>query len=476
MAGTFMIGETKTRPGGYFNISKKGNSSLAGAVNGITGILFKADWGPLNEAVELEAGDGYESTFGSGGTTDAIGLAFEGGARTAVCCRIGNGGTQGNIKLKLSSADTDAVSITAKYVGAKEFTVSIKDKLADDTQRECIIYTGTKEFEKVSFDKSDEDEVAALVAAFADSINFSVEGLKTTEDAPVTGKLAAVTQEAMTPGKNPESTLQDYSNGLAALEPYFMNTVCVDTEDTAVHGLLDSFLDRIFDMGQLSVGVVAEKKSVDLAGRQANAAAFNSEKIIYVLNSAVTSTAYGEIEGYQTAAKIAGMVAGCASNTSLTHTVLDKVTELRETMTPTQMTKAEQSGCLVLSVNTDKQVWIDNAINTLVTPADNQDDGWKKIRRTKTRYEMIKRMNDQADSLVGKVDNDKNGRATIISQLQGIGDAMIEEGKLVSCSVTESATYVADGDSCWFVIDVIDKDSAEHIYLMYQFRFSTQEE
>ena len=478
MAGTFMIGETKVRPGGYFNIQKKGDNASAGAVNGITGILFKADWGPINEVVELSVGDGYESTFGNGGTTDAIGLAFEGGTKTAYCCRVGNGGTPGNIKLKLASEDTEAVSITAKYAGAKAFTVSIKDKLADDTQRECIIYTGTKEFEKVSFAKSDDDEVAALVSAFADSKNFSVEQLKTSDDpsVPVEGKLAAITQEAMTAGTNPTATLEDYSNGLALLEAYFVNTVCVDTEDTAVHGLLDSWLDRIFDMGQLSVGVVAESKSIDLADRQAHAAAFNTEKMVYVLNSAASSTTYGEIEGYQTAAKIAGMIAGCAANSSLTHTVLDKITALREVLTPTQMTKAEQSGCLVLSINTDKQVWIDNAINTLVTLADNQDDGWKKIRRTKTRYEMIKRMNDQADSLVGKVDNDKNGRATIISQLQGIGDSMIEEGKLVSCNVAESSTYTADGDSCWFVIDVIDKDSAEHIYLMYQFRFSTQEE
>lgn len=53
---------------------------------------------------------------------------------------------------------------------------------------------------------------------------------------------------------------------------------------------------------------------------------------------------------------------------------------------------------------------------------------------------------------------------------------MIEEGKLVAATVAESTEYIADGDSCWFVIDVIDKDSAEHIYLFYKFGFSTREE
>ena len=42
--------------------------------------------------------------------------------------------------------------------------------------------------------------------------------------------------------------------------------------------------------------------------------------------------------------------------------------------------------------------------------------------------------------------------------------------------MTESSAYKADGDSAWFDIDVIDKDSMEHIYLTFLFRFSTNEE
>jgi len=82
-------------------------------------------------------------------------------------------------------------------------------------------------------------------------------------------------------------------------------------------------------------------------------------------------------------------------------------------------------------------------------------------------------MNVTSDNLVGKVDNDKNGRATVISQLQAVGNSMVSEGKLTSCTVAESSVYTADGDSAWFEISVIDKDSMEHIYLTYKFQFST---
>ena len=165
-----------------------------------------------------------------------------------------------------------------------------------------------------------------------------------------------------------------------------------------------------------------------------------------------------------------------SAGSSLTHTVINGFSELLERLTNTDLIAAEKKGCLVLSYNKEKQVWIDNAINTLITPADNQDDGWKKIRRVKTRFELIRRINTTTDDLIGKVDNDNNGRATVISQIQGVADSMREEGKLMACTVTESSVYRADGDSAWFDMDVIDKDSMEHIYLTFRFRFSTNEE
>ena len=469
MAGTFILGETKVRPGSYFNIQKKGGNAAAGIMNGVTAIIFKADFGPLNTAVELSAEDGYEQTFGTGLTTDAIREAIAGGAKTIIACRVGNGGTQGTVNLKDEDGEV-ALSIMAKYPGDKDFTVTIREKLSDSTLKECIFYTGTTEFEKVEF-VSGEGEAKALVDALASSKNFKAE-LKEGKESAL---LEIVSQSAFTKGTNPQTTTGDYSNAFAQVEPYEFNTICLDTEDTEIHLLLQSFVNRIFDAGSLAQAVVAEKHTVELETRIKHAAAFNDEKMNYVLNARVDEQGT-TIDGYQTAARIAGMIGAVAANSSLTHTVISGFTEILEKLTNTDMISAEKRGCIVLSYNKAKQVWIDNAINTLITPADNQDDGWKKIRRVKTRFELIRRINTTTDDLVGKVDNDNNGRATVISQIQGVGDSMREEGKLIACAVTESSAYKADGDSAWFDIDVIDKDSMEHIYLTFLFRFSTNEE
>jgi len=465
MAGMFTVGEIKVRPGAYSNLQKVGENTIAGSIDGTTAVLFRADWGPLNKPIELSPAEGYEKIYGTALTTDIIEQVIKGGASKIIACRIGSGGSASSVSL-MNNSNEEVVRLTSKYEGAREFTVTVKEKLSDPTQKECIIHNGTREFEKVEFSKGPK-EADNLVAAFSSASHF----VATAQSSASSFEVVNIAQAIFTGGTNSLVTAQSYSDGFSALEAENWNTICVDTEDTGVHILLASFLERIFQMGQLCLGVVAEKRSVDLEDRMSHAATFNSEKMHYIVNPAVETTD-GDIDGYKTAARIAGMIAACPSNRSLTHTIISGVVRLNELITPTQIIKAETMGCIVLTTNSNNQIWIDSAINTLVTPNEEQDEGWKKIRRTKTRYELVTRAVTQADNLVGKVDNDANGRATIVGQVQGIGTAMVEEGKLISCKVKEG-TQTSEGDTCYFDIDAIDKDSAERIYLTFKYRFST---
>ena len=250
---------------------------------------------------------------------------------------------------------------------------------------------------------------------------------------------------------------EDYANAFDQIEAYPFNTICLDTDDASIHLLLQAFLNRIFEAGSLAQAVVAENHTVDLEDRMMHAAAFNDEKMNYVLNAWINEQGT-EIDGYQTAARIAGMIGAVPANSSLTHAVINGFSEILEKLKNTDINLAEKKGCIVLSLNSKKQVQIDSAINTLVTLAENQEEGWKKIRRVKTRFELIRRLSEVNDDLVGKVDNDKNGRETVLSQMQGVGNDMVTEGKLVSFTVKLSTSYTADKDSAWYEYDVIDKD------------------
>ena len=468
MAGYFTIGETKIRPGAYFNVQARGSEVIPGAVDGVVAILFKAKMGPLEKAIEISSDDDYTKIFGDGLTTDAIREAIYGGASKIIAVRLGTGGTAAEKELE---AATGKLVVTAKYVGAESYSVTVRAKLTDSSKKEIIFYRGTSQLEMFEIAATG-DEVAAAVAACADSQYFTVAASESPAGA---GVITNVSQAALTGGADPTVANAQYSAGLTALEPYFFNVLTIDTEDASVQALVQAYLERIYRNGSFGVTVFAPLSTLTKAQRNSAAAGFNGANIAYIVNPNV-GTENGDLYGYQVAAYFAGLIAAKPANQSIMHTVVPHYTSLNDRYTPTEIEEAEASGCLVLDVNNNDEVWVDNAINTLVHPDDSQDDGWKKIRRTKTRYELLYRANQAADNLAGKVDNDNNGRMTIMAAIQKVGDAMIGEGKLNACLVTPTTKVVTDGDTCGFDINVIDKDSAEHIYLIYYFQFSTNVE
>ena len=462
MAGFFSVGEKKVRPGAYFNVQT--NDALTnGAVDGVVAVLFRATMGPLGVVRELEAADGYAKIYGTGGTTDAMREAIYGGALRIVACRVGTGGTAASVQL---TAATGKLQITAKNVGAATYKVTVRTKLVDTTKKEIVFYVDDTEIEKYSFTAGD-DEVAAAIAAVPANSLFALEAVSSGA-----GVITNVTQTALTGGVDPTVNNAAYSAAIEEIEKYFFNVIVVDTEDATVHALVAAFLNRIYDAGQFGMAVLAPLSTATVSARAAAAAAFNAENIIYPVNPSAYD---GEtlLSGYQVAAYIGGLVASTPANMSVTHVAMDRYTAVGEILTNSEIEEVEESGCVVLTSNNAGTVWLDNAVNTLITPDGNHDAGWKKIRRVKARYELLYRANNAADELVGQVDNDVNGRATIMSQIQAACNDMVDEGKLQYADVTESTTVRADGDTCGFDIDVIDLDSAEHIYLTYYFRFST---
>lgn len=471
--GTFTIGETKVRPGEYHRFENAGGISTAGARNGIVAGVIRANWGPLGSIVVCEPSTDIKAIYGSGETEDMITEMFKGGSSKGYFVRCGTGGTCGTITLTDDATSAvDAITITAKYVGNRAFTASIRDSLINDSKRECIIYDGTAEFEKVTFAKNPtEGEAAALAAAFAASSNFKAEVV-----AKGSGKLAATTQKAFTAGTNPTVSNDAYSAALNVLEAYPFNVLCVDSEDKAVHALVQTFIDRIYAAGSYPMAVLSEKPSTTntIAARMTTAASYNDSKIIYVLNGG-EDTGGNKKEGYINAARIGGIIAAVPANQSVTHYVISGYAGLAETLTNTQIEAALLSGCIVLTTNSTGQVWIEQGINTLITPSGDEDEGWKKIRRVKTRFELMQRIGDTVDKLVGKINNDTDGRAAVVAAGQSVIDTMIAEKKLAGGSkMSEDESNPAKGDSAWFIIAVDDIDSMEKIYLTYRFRFSSE--
>ena len=468
MAIFFKQGENKNRPGLYQRHTNVGFNKPTSATDGICAIPVQANWGPLGKVLKnVSKGDlrnNYGSgVYASGYTVPAAAAMFDGKASVVYTYRMGTGGKAASLEL------TGGLTVTAKYPGTMPISVAVQEKIGNTAVKQFLVYNGTAQVEVWEFAADGKAEGANLISATAKSKYITVTGTATTVSA------LAVASGALTGGANPTVTNEDYSKAFAALEPFYYNTIALDVDDDenmTLSLLLKEYLEAAYVLGKLGSMVVGQPTTVDFETRLANTRKFNDPKVIFLGSGYKVGT--DTKDGVLAICYTAGVIAATPSNQSITHAIIDGATELCESLTFADYEAAISSGMLLISMSNDGTIWYDSGVNTLTAldPA-TQDEGWTKIRRTKTRFEMIDRIDRALSPKVGRVSADTDGIADIIQTAQSVLNAMVTEGKLLS-----GATFMEDpenphqGDSAHFIIQSDDIDSLEKIYLQYQFRYS----
>lgn len=467
MAIFFKQGENKNRPGLYQRHTNVGFNKPAAATDGICAIPVQANWGPLGKVLKNSSKNDLRNNYGSGAyasgfTVPAASAMFDGKASVVYTYRMGTGGTAATLEL-------DGLTVTAKYPGTMPISVAVQEKIGNASVKQFMVFNGTAQVEIWEFAADTKAEGANLIAATAKSNYITVTG-----EAAVVSSLA-VASGALSGGANPTVTNEDYAKAFAALEPFYYNAIALDVaddENMTLSLLLKEYLDAAYNLGKLGTMVVGQSTSVDFATRMANAKKFNDPKVVFLGSGYKVGT--NTKDGVMAICYTAGVIAATPSNQSITHAIIDGATELCESLTFAEYEAAISSGMLLISMSNDGTIWYDSGVNTLTNlDTATQDEGWTKIRRTKTRFEMIDRIDRALNPKVGRVSADSDGIADIIQTAQSVLNAMVTEGKLLA-----GATFMEDpenphvGDSAHFIIQSDDIDSLEMIYLQYQFRYS----
>lgn len=455
MAQIFKEGEMKVRPDVYYRYSNKGSNEAVGAVDGINALVMQSSWGPVSEVKAFTKAAEVKETFGDCDGTKMAEAMFEEGASTIYIYRAGGtGGVKGSLK------QGENVVITAKYEGSFPIKVKVQKKPGDEVKQCFIIVDGAVK-ETFYFDAVEEGEAAALAALLKKSAYVSMEE----------GKTGAVAEfeEVLTGGSNPSVTGDGYVDGFYALEPYFYNVICCDTISDGIQNLLHAYIDEAVKVGKFPIGVVGADVTTSFNDRKAKAAAFNDEQIAFIGNS------YADIDGNTmplnlAAARLAGAIAATPANKSIIHRAISNASDVPEKFTNAQYEEAILSGMILFSKSSDGQIWFDSGVTTLIKPDDNQDAGWKKLKRTKVRNELMHRLDVIMEKLIGKVNCDDDGIADVLQAGMGLLKDMAREKKILDgATFTLDAENPKTSDSAWFVVEADDIDTLEKIYLHYKF-------
>lgn len=461
----YFEGEIKKRPGLYNRTSNADNGiTVAGAINGIGAIAITAPWGPVGEVKKFsgtnmaaEVALAYGAT---GNGPESVQAFINGGLDTLYVYRVGTGGTKSTITLDA------AVEVSAKYPGTRVFNVQVRASLADSNKKEMLLFEGTTLLQKYEFAGTAQDLVNVITASESEYITATaLEGKGATA-------LTEAASTAMTAGTEPTVTNTDYSVAFAKLEPYTYNVITIDKDDAGVRALLANYAAAAEETGKRIIVVFGTNNTVAFSARCTEAKSYNAANVCFCGSGYYNADgkAIGKNAGDTRAnAIMAGYIAASPTKGSVIHQPIAGAVDVVEKLTNTDYVTAIESGLLLLSVGSGGQVWFDSGVNTLTNPAANQDEGWKKIKRVKIRYELLDRMDRTLEPFVGQVNAVSNGFDTIIQAGQKLIDTMIQESKLLSGSITLDKSTA---DSGWFSIVVVDADTLEKIYLHYQFRYS----
>ena len=451
-------GEQKIRAGVYKRYSNRTPAGEEPLLDGVNAIVIQSAWGPVDAVTTHTSQKSIRETYGDGEGTDAALAVMGGGASCVYICRTGKGkGTAGTAVID------EKLTITAKYPGEKALKVKVQAMPGEEDKKQLLIVDGTAVKETYTVDAGD-TEASLFADALADSSYV-------TAAAVVNGSLAA-SEVSLTGGKNPEVTLADYVEGFYALEPYHYNVICTDSEDVDVADALTEYVEESVEAGKQVIAVTGQGSGTEFKKRLARAKEMNSAYIVYLGNGYVDADG-NRVEGVKAVAYTAGMVSATPSSQSVVHAIVPGAADTIEKFTNAQYEEAIRNGMLLISRSQDGQVWFDSGINTLTELSEKQDAGWKKIKRTKVRIELMARIDRVLERKIGRVNCDPDGIADILQTGTGVLNAMVEERKLLAgARMYEDPENPYGADSAWFLIEADDIDTLEKIYLHYQFRYS----
>ena len=384
--GTWLF-QNKVLPGAYINFKSQAKAAADVADRGYGAMPLELDWGPENEVFAVEAEDFQKNSlkyFGYDYTNDKLkGLrdAFK-NLKTGYFYRMSN-----------NAVKAQGTTGTAKYGGIRgnDITVVVAANVDEPQKFDVSTYINVDGVKTLADEQT--------VAKKAELVDNDYVAFKKTEDA-----LEANAGDVFTGGSNGDAiTALQHQNFLAAIEPYYFNTLGVVTTEKSIKDLYVSFVKRLRD----DVGMKFQLVLYDMASA-------DYEGVISVKNPVTDNGVSPASLVYW----VVGAEASCAINASCTNKTYDGEFTVKSDYSQTELKKAINSGALTFHRVTDPtagdvtgNINVLTDINTFTSfsKSKNADFGKNQVIRVLDQIAIdVARLFNK--TYLGKEQNDDDGR------------------------------------------------------------------
>jgi len=247
----------------------------------------------------------------------------------------------------------------------------------------------------------------------------------------------------------------DYTDMRAALDARMFNVFVFDGEYSPTEqAAMKTWVAAGRDDGKHFMAVIGGDATKDADPAEGNSrSTLNSDDYIVNLINGVKIGA-DTLTSAQFAPYVAGVIAGSAVNRSITYAPV-AVDDVTKRLTNAQIKTALQAGSLVLSHDGEK-VKVEQGLTT----------SKKKIRAIRARQAVATDVTrTAADSYIGKIDNNADGQAALISAVKAYLETLENANVLTDIQVGLHPQYASTGDSVYLLISYREIDSMERIFL-----------
>lgn len=462
MAKHYKEGQSEIRPGIYQRESSEAQEVIV-TYDGRVAALVQADWGPVDEVQVIKTENDLKRAYGTGKTTDSILYALRGGAAEVYALRLGGkDGAKGTFSLT-QSGGTD-LKLELKYPGARKISIQIKDDLTLENVKNVSFFEDGVLLESFQIKAGEEeDEVANLVEVLNDSKLVTVSQIPEAHDKST---ITLVPNKEAKGGKSPTVNNESYSEALTVLERYRFNCLIADTVDEEVQTLFKEYVAELFENGRYTFYVTAAKDTDLFNERIKKAQGFNDCHTVMIGNGYVDAND-NKVTEYLMAAQLAGMIASISSKNAITGKQVSGAVSLSEGFSNEQYKAAVKNGMILLDFNELDQIVFDSGVTTLSDLAEDQDRGYTKIKRVKTRNEMYYRISMALEPSRGNTAPINTNIAFIKTVILGVLKDMFDEEKIAEDYDVVQTDEFDGPDEISFEVTAYDYDSIEKIYLHY---------
>lgn len=204
------------------------------------------------------------------------------------------------------------------------------------------------------------------------------------------------------------------------------------------------------------VGGTAEEDQ-DVKVGNARSVRLKDDYVVNLINGVVLANG-SELHSGKYAAYIAGLIAGTPINKAITYVELP-VVDVNKRFKNSEVESALTSGSLVL-VNDGRKVKVEQGVTT---NSNEQKRG--KIRATRARQAVATDISfTTTDNFIGKIDNNADGQAALISAVKAYLETLENENVLTDPDVVLDPNFKSVGDSVYLAVSYVETDSMERIF------------